>query len=100
MRKRGVTANLIRLALDESERRPELWVAGTKPLQFLQTSASTVGNLLSQSSPRLRARYEARYGTSDLPLRTFVAEHASHIRLRNIADVLPAITEALTCPSH
>src|SRR6266511_3684216 len=29
MRKRGVTADLVRLALDESGRRPELWFAGT-----------------------------------------------------------------------
>jgi hypothetical protein len=41
------------------------------------------------------ARYEARYGTNDLPLRTFVTEHTSHVHIRNTADVLPAIAKAL-----
>jgi hypothetical protein len=95
MRKRGVAADLVHLALDESGRRPELWVAGTEPLRFLQTSTSTVADLLSRSSRQQRARYEARYGTQELPLRTFVAEHATHVHLRNIADVLPAVAEAL-----
>lgn len=95
MRKRGVTADLVHLALDESGRRPELWVAGTEPLRFLRTSTSTVADLLSRSSRQQRARYEARYGAQELPLRTFVAEHASHVQLRNIAEVLPAIAEAL-----
>jgi len=95
MRKRGVTADLVHLALDETGRRPELWVAGTEPLRFLQTSTSTVGDLLSRSSRRQRAQYEARYGTDDLPLRTFVAERAPHVQLRNIGDVLPAVAEAL-----
>jgi hypothetical protein len=95
MRKRGVIADLVYLALDESGRRPELWVAGTEPLRFLQTSSSNVGDLLSRSSRHLRARYEARYGLHELPLRTFVAEHASHVHLHNIADVLAAIAEAL-----
>jgi len=95
MRKRGVTADLVRLALDESGRRPELWFAGTEPLRFLQTSKSTVSNLLSRSSRHLRARYEASYGTTGIPLRTFTGEHASRVHLRDIAQVLPAVAAAL-----
>jgi len=95
MRKRGLTADLIHLALDDSGRRPELWAAGAEPLRFLQTSTSTVGNLLSRSSRHLRARYDARYGTRDIPLRVFIAEHASHVHLRNIADALPTVAAAL-----
>lgn len=95
MRKRGVTADLVHLAMDESGRRPELWVAGAEPLRFLQTSSSPVGTLLSRSSRHLRARYVDRYGTNDIPLRIFVTEHASHVHLRNIADALPAVAAAL-----
>jgi hypothetical protein len=60
MRKRGLTAELVHLAPDDSGRRPELWVAGLDPLRLLQTSTSHVNNLLSRSSRHLRARYEAR----------------------------------------
>lgn len=95
MRKRGVTADLVHLALDESGRRPELWVAGTGPLHFMETSTSPVGNLLSRSSRHLRARYEARYGSADIPLCDFVAGHAARVRRHNLADALPAVAAAL-----
>jgi hypothetical protein len=90
-----VTADLVHLALDESGRRPELWVAGAEPLRFLRTSTSTVSDLLSRSSRHLRAQYEARYGTSGIPLRTFTADQGSHVHLRNIAEALPAVAAAL-----
>ena len=91
MRKRGVTADLVHLALDESERRPELWVAGQAPLHFLRTSESIVEELLSRAPRRLRERYTARFGTHDIPLRTFVRDQGAHVHLRDIADVLPEI---------
>ncbi|WP_152611124.1 PE-PGRS family protein [Amycolatopsis sp. MJM2582] len=94
MRKRGITQDLVHLALHEDQRRPELWVAGTDPIRFLQTSTSPVGSLFSRASRRQRARYEARYGNSDIPLRDFVTEHAARVQLRNIADALPALAEA------
>ncbi|WP_051173891.1 hypothetical protein [Amycolatopsis orientalis] len=94
MRKRGLTKDLVHLALNDDERRPELWVAGTEPIKFLRTSSSSVSGLLSRSSRHQRARFEARYGTTDIPLRDFVTEHASHVQLCNIADALPALAEA------
>ena len=95
MRKRTVTADLVHLALDESGRRPELWVAGEEPLEFLLSSTMSIDGLLSRSSRILRARFESRYGTGAIPLRDFTAEHAPHVRLCNIADVLPAVASAL-----
>jgi hypothetical protein len=95
MRKRTLTADLVHLALDESGRRPELWVAGTEPTRFLRTSTSPVGDLLSRASHHLRARYHDRFGTKGIPLRDFVTQHAAHIHHRNIADVLPAVSAAL-----
>jgi hypothetical protein len=94
MRKRGITADLVHLAMDDSGRRPELWVAGDEPLRFLTTSASPVVNLLSRSSRHLRAKYEARYG-QDLTLRDFVATHGARVQRKNLADVLPAVATAL-----
>ncbi|HUR01950.1 MAG TPA: hypothetical protein VM347_05380, partial [Nonomuraea sp.] len=90
MRKRAVTADLVHLAMDESGRRPELWLAGTEPIRFLRTSSSPLGSLLSRSSRRQRTRYEALY-SNDLPLATFVAQHAAHVHLRDLAEVLPAV---------
>jgi hypothetical protein len=95
MRKRTLTADLVHLALDQSGRRPELWVAGTEPQRFLHTSTSPVGDLLSRASRHLRDRYHDRYGDQDIPLRDFVTHHAANIQHRNIADVLPAIATAL-----
>ncbi|WP_020634997.1 hypothetical protein [Amycolatopsis alba] len=94
MRKRGLTKDLVHLALHDDQRRPELWVTGTDPIRFLQTSSSPVGSLLSRASHHQQARYEARFGTTEIALRDFVTEHAAHIRLRNIADALPSLAEA------
>jgi hypothetical protein len=95
MRKRTLTSDLVHRALDQSGRRPELWVAGTEPLRFLRTSTSPVGDLLSRASRHLRTRYHDRYGEQDIPLRDFVTHHAAHIQHRDIADVLPAVAAAL-----
>lgn len=76
-RKRTVVADLVDLTLDQSGRRPELWVTGNDPITFLKTGSSSVGHLLSRSSPHLRARFEDRFGTypslaSDVPYRACV----------------------------
>jgi hypothetical protein len=95
MRRRTLTADLVHLALDESERRPELWVAGDEPIRFLRTSTMTVDNMLSRSSRHLRDRYHNRYGPDPIPMRNFTADHAGRVRLRNLADVLPAVATAV-----
>ncbi|MFL6145148.1 MAG: hypothetical protein ACJ72N_25195 [Labedaea sp.] len=95
MRKRTLTADLVHLALDQSGRRPELWVAGTEPLRFLRTSTSSVSELLSRSSRHLPSRYHDHYGTTDIPLRDFVTHHAAHVHHNNIAEILPAVASAL-----
>lgn len=91
MRKRGVVADLVHLSLDESGRRPELWVAGEAPLHFLRTSRSTVEELLSRAPRRLHEAYTSRFGTQEIPLRTFVREQAAHVQLRDLAKVFPEI---------
>ncbi|WP_157985156.1 hypothetical protein [Lentzea terrae] len=95
MRKRTLTADLVHLALDQSGRRPELWVAGTEPTRFLRTSTILVGDLLSRASHHLRTRYHDRYGTDGIPVREFLTRHAAHVHHRNIADVLPTVSTAL-----
>lgn len=94
MRKRGVTADLVHLTMDDSGRRPELWVAGTEPLHFLKTSTSPVGNLLSRSSHHLRIRFESKFDPA-MPLRAFVTTHADHVKLRDLSEVIPSVAAAL-----
>ena len=94
MRKRGVTADLVHLAMDDSGRRPELWVAGSEPLHFLKTSTSPVGSLLSRSSRHLRTRFESKFDPT-LPLCEFVATHAAHVKLCELSEVVPSVAAAL-----
>jgi hypothetical protein len=90
----GVSALEHGLALDESGRRPELWAAGDEPFRFLRSSAMSVMDLLSRSSRHLRARYETQYGPTGIPLHAFTAGHAAHVRVYNIADIVPAVATA------
>lgn len=95
MRKRGVVADLVHLALDTSSRRPELWLAGAEPLHFLRTSASSMEGLLSRASRHLRERFRNNFGSAEMPLKDFIQQHASHVRIHNLADTLPEVAAAL-----
>jgi hypothetical protein len=95
MRQRTLTADLVHLSLDDSGRRPELWVAGQKPIQFLRNSRMTVSDLLMRSSASLRDRYHARYGSDRIPLSAFTTTHAAHVQLCDIGEVIPAIASAV-----
>ena len=93
-RKRTLVADLVGLALDApAGLRPELWVAGQEPLDFLKGSTSLMTTLLGRSSQRLRSRYEAHY--ADMPLRDFVSQHASRVVVRDLAKVLPTLAAML-----
>lgn len=62
MRKRGVFADLVHLALDPTERRPQMFVVGSLPKKFLVASRSTAEWALGGSSPRTRLRFEEKVG--------------------------------------
>ncbi|MGC7100751.1 hypothetical protein ACPZ19_39270 [Amycolatopsis lurida] len=96
MRKRGLVADLVHLAMNNRGRRPELWAVGEEPAHFLRTSASPVGELLARSSPHLQRQFAHRYGTAAITLRDFVSRHAGHVQLCDITEVVPEVAEALS----
>ncbi|MFC9473383.1 hypothetical protein ACFTS5_14485 [Nocardia sp. NPDC056952] len=92
MRKRGVVADLVHLALDESGRRAQLFVVGALPIRFLTTSKSTIAWALARSSPRTRARFEQRFGpATDFTIADFTRVHGRHIELVDLATLVPSL---------
>ncbi|MFC8385981.1 hypothetical protein [Nocardia sp. NPDC057272] len=92
MRKRGVVADLVHLALDESGRRAQLFVVGALPIRFLTTSKSTIAWALARSSPHTRARFEQRFGpATDFTIADFTRVHGRHIELVDLATLVPSL---------
>jgi hypothetical protein len=96
MRKRGVFHDLVHLAADGSGRRPELYVAGALPLRFLRGSRSTARWALNRGADSTRDLFLDRFGSLDTSIRDFTAGPASHVRLVDLADVLPQVRVALS----
>ena len=96
MRKRGLTADLVHLAMDDSGKSAELWAVGEGPLDFIRTCRSATNSLLARASRHQRERFDNTYGDdARLPLGEFYTKHASEVRLCNLADVLPSVAAAL-----
>jgi len=91
MRKRGASADLVHLALDQSSRQAQLYVAGPPAIHFLQTAKGSAAWGLNRSSPKLRQRFEERFGSLDMPIREFTAGPAGHVELIDLTRLLPAI---------
>ncbi|MCG5470450.1 hypothetical protein LADH09A_004398 [Micromonospora sp. LAH09] len=95
MRKRGVFADLVHLALDTSGRRPQLYVAGPPAIHFLRGARSTAAWGLNRSSPRLRQRFEERFGPLDVPIRDFTAGPAARVELIDLTVLLPDVATVI-----
>ncbi|WP_405108727.1 hypothetical protein OG559_27020 [Micromonospora sp. NBC_01405] len=95
MRKRGAFADLVHLALDQSGRRAQLYIAGPQAIRFLRTATGTATWALNRSSPILRRRFEDRFGSLDVPIRDFTAGPAAHVELVDLTGLLPAIAPAI-----
>ena len=80
MRKRQTFKDLVGLAMDESGRRPELYLLGGKPAQFLRMSRSTPAWPLNRSPETLRQKFAARYGSLDISISNFTATHGKQSR--------------------
>ncbi|UGT55207.1 hypothetical protein [Nocardia asteroides] len=93
MRKRGVVADMVHLALDESGRRAQLFVVGTLPVKFLRTSRSTIEWALGRSSPHTRARFHERFGpATSLTVADFTSSHGNHIEIVDLSALVPSLT--------
>jgi len=95
MRKRGVFHDLVHLPAAPGQRRAELYVAGPQPLRFLRGSRSTAQWALNRGADSTRALFLDRFGTLDIPVREFTAGPARHVKLVDLADVLPQVRTAL-----
>ncbi|MCZ7437721.1 hypothetical protein O7598_15040 [Micromonospora sp. WMMC241] len=96
MRKRGAFADLVHLALDTSGRRAQLYVAGPPAIHFLRSAKATAAWGLNRSSPRLRQRFEERFGSLDVPIRDFTAGPAGHVELVDLTVLLPEVAAVIS----
>lgn len=95
MRKRGAFADLVHLALDQSGRRAQLYVAGPPAIHFLRTAKGSAAWGLNRSSPALRQRFEERFGSLEVAIRDFTAGPAGHVELIDLTGLLPTIAQAI-----
>jgi len=95
MRKRGVFHDLVHLAADTSGRRPELYVAGDQPLQFLRRSRTSARWALNRGADSTRDIFRQRFGGLEMTVRDFTAGPAARVRLIDLADLLPQVRTAL-----
>ncbi|MEV6829100.1 hypothetical protein [Amycolatopsis sp. NPDC051102] len=88
MRKRLLVADLVSLVLERGDRRAELYVLGSPPIDYLRTSTSTVEWALGRSSPHLRQAYEQRFGSAALTVGQFTAGPAADVVLRDLSELI------------
>lgn len=91
MRKRGAFQDLVHLALDQSGRRAQLFVAGDHAIRFLRTATSSADWGLNRASPKLRARFEERFGSLQVRICDFTNGPALHVELIDLTELLPTL---------
>lgn len=95
MRKRGVFHDLVQLAADSSGRRAELYVVGDAPLRFLRGSISSASWALNRGADSTRALFLESFGPLDMTVKEFTSGPAGHVRLVDLAEILPEVRLAL-----
>jgi hypothetical protein len=88
MRKRMLVADLVGLVLEHGDRRAELYVRGSLPIDYLRKTTSTVEWALGRSSPHLRHAYEQRFGSAALTISQFTNGPASEVALKDLTDII------------
>jgi hypothetical protein len=92
MRKRGVFADLVHLALDESDRRAQMFAVGPLPSKFLTSSKATAEWALARSSPHTRRRFEEKFGPAgEFTIAEFTGGPAAHIEIIDLASLIPSL---------
>lgn len=92
-RQRGLVGDLVGLAMDETGRRRQLFVVGTLPRHFLQTSRRTIASLLSKSSLRLR-----QPGASNLETTVADFTRMSGVEIIDLVQWFPGLDRANASP--
>lgn len=96
MRKRAVFHDLVNLAADTSGRRAELYVVGAEPLRFLRTSRTTTRWALDRGADSTRRLFVERFGDLGITVEQFAAGPANHVRIIDLADLLPEVRAVLS----
>ncbi|MHA4850955.1 MULTISPECIES: hypothetical protein [unclassified Rhodococcus (in: high G+C Gram-positive bacteria)] len=92
MRKRGVFADLVHLAFDESDRRAQMFIVGPLPRKFLTSSKATAEWALARSSPHTRRRFEEKFGPGGgFTIAEFTGGPAAHIEIIDLASFIPSL---------
>ncbi|WP_182357233.1 PE-PGRS family protein [Tomitella gaofuii] len=92
MRKRAAFKDLVHLALDESGRRPELYIVGPAPERFLSASATTAEWALNRAGPRIRQRFREAYGDpAEMTVADFRRGPAAHVAIVDMSSLLPSL---------
>jgi hypothetical protein len=88
MRKRQVFKDFVQLAADDSDRTPELYVLGERPIQFLRNTKSKASWGLDRA-PAVRQLFEANFGSLNEPISHFVKGIGSRVVVVNLESRLP-----------
>ncbi len=95
-RKRALFQGLVHLAALPADQRPELYVAGAAPLDFLRGSGSNAAWALNRGPESTKSLYLVRFQDLGMSIRDFTAGPAAHVRLIDLGDVLPPMQTALS----
>ncbi len=95
MRKRTVFHDLVHLAAETSGRRAELYVVGPQPVRFLLRSRTTAQWALDRGAASTRRLFAERFGDLGTTVEEFVAGPAKHVRIVDLAELLPELRTTL-----
>jgi hypothetical protein len=95
MRQRGVFADLLTLAFDESGRRAQLFVVGDRPQRWLSTSTTSVGWALGRGAASARARFAERVGPDTMTVADFRAGPAADVEIVDLTTLRPELSRLL-----
>lgn len=90
----GRIQDLVHLAAADGDRVAELYVARQAPIRFLRTTTARASWGLDKS-PSTQALFAARFGALSTPIGQFTAEAAAHVRLVDLAELLPEVAAIL-----
>lgn len=90
MRKRQAFKDLVHLAADKSNRRPELYVVGDAPARFLRSSRSTARWALDKS-PTTQVLFERQFGSLDAHISSFTTGAGARVKIINLVEILPEL---------
>lgn len=89
-RKRQLFKDLVHLAAaDIGGRRVEMYVLGTRPMQFLTTTSSTANWALNRMADKTKVLFSDRFGSTEIPIPQFVETHAAHVAIIDLEQRFP-----------